>query len=148
MQKWSQAIEENPDSDAAAYNLGLAQESMGNFAEATRLYTLAANLADKDLYTTSLARVQRAGHEHQLAMAQIDERRHRLPTSPQHSLASVPARSVPGEDTAAHPSPPGPPPGATPAGRRMPVGLSRSAIPWPATGGGPEDRAMRRLPLE
>lgn len=69
---WQSALAENPESDAAMYNLGVACEAMNDFDRAYRMYAAAAERSDKDLYQQALTRVEQSGQEHQIALAQIN----------------------------------------------------------------------------
>jgi tetratricopeptide (TPR) repeat protein len=57
-QQWQAAVNEDADSDAALYNLGLAHEAVGDLARARQMFEAAARLADKDRYRQALARVE------------------------------------------------------------------------------------------
>jgi len=72
MERWQAALAENPESDAAMYNLGVACEAKNDFGRAYRMYSAAAERSDKDLYQQALARVERSGQERQMALAQIN----------------------------------------------------------------------------
>jgi tetratricopeptide (TPR) repeat protein len=71
IERWQQALDENPESDAAMFNLGLAYEALGSFERARQLYSAAINQADDQLYQEALERVERSSREHQLALAQL-----------------------------------------------------------------------------
>ena len=71
MEHWQSALVENPDNDAALYNLGVACEAMNDFDGANRMYAAAAERSDNEMYREALARVERSGREYQVALTQI-----------------------------------------------------------------------------
>jgi tetratricopeptide (TPR) repeat protein len=72
MEQWQSALAENPESDAAMYNLGVACEAVNDFERARRMYAAAAERSDNELYRKALARVERSGREYQVALMQIN----------------------------------------------------------------------------
>jgi len=72
MEHWQAALAENPESDAAMYNLGVAYEAMSDFERAYQMYSAAAERSDEEMYQRALARVEQSGREHRMAMAQIN----------------------------------------------------------------------------
>lgn len=69
-QEWQTVLHANPDSHAAQYNLGVADEVEGDFAAAAAAYREAQRRVQKDLYRTALARVERAAEGQRLVFAQ------------------------------------------------------------------------------
>jgi tetratricopeptide (TPR) repeat protein len=69
-QRWEAAVNENPDSDAAMYNLGLAHEAAGDLPAARQMFEAAARVADKDRYREALTRIAATDREHQVLLAQ------------------------------------------------------------------------------
>ena len=64
---WEQVVREKPDNSAPYYNLGVAQEGLGDlegFMAARDLYQKAAALGENDLYAEGIKRVDRAIHGH------------------------------------------------------------------------------------
>lgn len=79
--KWEEAAEEyiaavevNPDSHQAIYNVGLAAEAQGRFGEAEEMYRKAIMKSDESIYRDALARVSNTGNTYQLAQQQIVQR--------------------------------------------------------------------------
>ena len=70
-QRWQAALEANPQSAAALYNLGLAHEARQDFAQAQELYAAAVQVTENPLYAAARQRVERAQREHQTALAQM-----------------------------------------------------------------------------
>jgi tetratricopeptide (TPR) repeat protein len=77
-QHWQAAVDENANSDAALYNLGLAHEATGDLPRARQMYEAAARIEDKDLYRQAITRVEATEREHQILLAQAN----RAPSSP------------------------------------------------------------------
>jgi tetratricopeptide (TPR) repeat protein len=69
-QRWEAALNENPASDAAMYNLGLAHEAAHDLARARQMFEAAARAADKDRYREAIARVEITNREQQSLLAQ------------------------------------------------------------------------------
>ncbi len=65
---YQEALEENPDSHAAMYNLGLANEALGNSVEAIKLFKKARQYGDKDMYAAAARRVESTERDALLAM--------------------------------------------------------------------------------
>ncbi len=90
IERWHRALAENPESDAAMYNLGLAYEALGNFDRARQMYSAAFNQAGDEPYQVALQRAERSGREHQLALAQV----HRSPSRPRSWRPSIARRRL------------------------------------------------------
>lgn len=73
-QRWETALQENPDSDAAMYNLGLAHEAAHDLPRARELFEAAARTAEKARYREALARADAAQREQQTLLAQTRDR--------------------------------------------------------------------------
>jgi tetratricopeptide (TPR) repeat protein len=137
-QHWRQALEQNPENHAAAYNLGLACEAQDDFAGANRMYALAASLKDKELYNDAVARVTRNSRQYEVAQAQIARHRHVPPPLPAYQLASR-RGTVGSRATSLTAEAGGRPSWTVPDGHAAPVGPTRPPVPA---------HLMRRLPPE
>lgn len=71
-QQWQLAVNENADSDAALYNLGLAHEATGDLPRARQMFEAAAQIEDKDRYRQAITRVEATEREHQVLVAQAN----------------------------------------------------------------------------
>lgn len=71
-QQWQAALNENANSDAAFYNLGLAHEAIGDLPRARQMFEAAARIEDKDRYRQAITRVEATEREHQILLAQAN----------------------------------------------------------------------------
>jgi hypothetical protein len=67
---WQAAIDENPDSHAAWYNLAMAQEARQDFVAAQRCLAAALERSDQRRYQEAGERIRRAMGEQQMVLAQ------------------------------------------------------------------------------
>lgn len=125
-QHWLAAVEADPKNDAAAYNLALAHEALGEFALARRALEAAIAARPSSRYREAVQRVDRA--EAELRLAQV-------PGPPQ--LAQRPApqngefRRLPPQDAEFHPPQS---PGAGEPGAGEPGRGGQAPLPPAATG--------------
>lgn len=73
-QRWEAALNENPASDAAMYNLGLAYEAVHDLPRARQMFQAAVQAADKTRYREAIARVEATDREQQSLLAQANRR--------------------------------------------------------------------------
>ncbi len=84
-QTWSRVVQSHPDNAAAAYNLAIAHEALGEFTLARQALGQALDKDDKQLYREAFARVVRADAERRSAFeqaAQVGPQLAQLPTHP------------------------------------------------------------------
>jgi len=74
MKLYESALEADPGSHEAFYNLGIAHEAQGRFAKAKQLYAKAMETSDDPLYGEALARAEKTGATYQLACRQLHHR--------------------------------------------------------------------------
>jgi tetratricopeptide (TPR) repeat protein len=125
---FQRALDEDPDSHEALYNLGVTHEALGQYANAVRHYKSAAERKDSGTYRAAARRAQRAEQEIILAMAKAQ--RTLLAQRPHHPTA--PASHHGGPFFAGPPVHPGPP---------SPHFAGHPGYPGPG-----ESKAVRRLP--
>ena len=77
-QQWQAAVNEDANSDAALYNLGLAHEATGDLSRARQMFEAAAGIEDKDRYRQAITRVEAMERELQILLAQAN----RAPSNP------------------------------------------------------------------
>jgi len=92
---WQLAADENPNSHAAIYNIGLAHEAQQDYEQARLSYAAALRVSQKDTYQQALARVDRAAQQQQLVVAQ---RRPPPPNRTGSYVANVPRRGYVGPE--------------------------------------------------